>query len=189
MKINGRILLFTLILVFLATACKFFFGPSLDWSGFAPFIAIALFSGMIMKQKDMAFILPLIALLLSDAVIQVLYEANQFPYAGFYSGQWKNYIILLLTATLIGWLIKGKNYRSLLFGGIAAPTVFFLVSNFSVWAGSQVTYSKDFKGLIECYTAGLPFYRNALIGTLVFLPVILFTYNYLTKRKLALTTA
>ena len=121
MKINGRIILFTLLLVALATVCKFFFGPDLAWSGFSPVIAIALFSGVIMKQKDISFVLPLIALLLSDAAIQLLYEANAFPYAGFYNGQWKNYTILLLTATLIGWIIKGKNFRSLLFGGIAGP--------------------------------------------------------------------
>lgn len=189
MKISGRLILFTLILVALTTACKYFFGPDLNWSGFSPVIAIALFSGMIMKQKDISFILPLLALLLSDAVIQLLYEQNAFPYAGFYKGQWKNYTILLLTATLIGWLLKAKSYRSLLLGGIIAPTVFFLVSNFNVWLGAEVTYTRDFNGLMACYAAGLPFYKNALIATVLFLPVILFTYNYLARRKAALIVA
>lgn len=189
MKINGRIILFTLILVALATACKFFFGPELRWSGFSPVIAIALFSGMIIKQKDFSFILPLLALLISDAAIQVLYEANQFPYAGFYSGQWKNYIILLLTAPLIGWMLKAKSYRNVFLGGIIAPSVFFLVSNFNVWLSAEVVYSRDLSGLMTCYAAGLPFYKNALIATLVFLPGILFTYNYLTRKKAALVLA
>jgi hypothetical protein len=189
MKINGRLILFTLILVILASACKYYFGPNLDWSGFSPVIAIALFSGMIMKQKDMSFAFPLLALLLSDVVIQLLYEQNAFPYAGFYAGQWRNYAILLLTVTLIGWLIKGKNYRSLLLGGIVAPSVFFLVSNFSVWINTEVVYTRDFNGLMNCYEAGLPFYRNSLIATLVFLPVVLFSYNYLAKQKAALIIA
>jgi Family of unknown function (DUF6580) len=188
MKINGRIILFLLILVALATICKFFFGPT-SWSGFSPLIAIALFSGMIIKQKDFSFVLPLAAVFISDAIIQLLYEQGQFAYAGFYSGQWKNYLILLLPATLLGWLIKGKNYKGLLFNGIAAPTVFFLISNFNVWLGAQVSYTRDFNGLMNCYIAGLPFYRNALIGTLVFLPVILFLYNYLTRKKTALIVA
>ena len=132
MKINGRLIVFTLILVVLATACKFFFGPNLDWSGFSPVIAIALFSGFIIKQKDMSFLLPLLALFISDAVIQLLYTQDLFPYAGFYGGQWKNYLILM-TATLIGWLLKGRSNASLLAGAIAAPTVFFLLSNFGVW--------------------------------------------------------
>lgn len=189
MKNNGRLIVFTLILVALATACKFFFGPDLDWSGFSPVIAIALFSGFIIKQKDMSFLLPLLALFISDVVIQLLYTQGLFPYAGFYDGQLKNYAILL-AATLIGWALKGRNISSLLTGAIAAPTVFFLLSNFGVWMGTtEVTYTKNFSGLMTCYAAGLPFYKNALIATLVFLPGILLVYNYLTRNKAALTTA
>ncbi len=189
MKNNGRLILFTLILVVLATACKFFFGPDLDWSGFSPVIAIALFSGFIIKQRDMSFLLPLLALFISDAVIQLLYVQGVFPYAGFYSGQWKNYLILM-SATLIGWALKGRTYSSLLVGAVAAPTVYFLLSNFNVWLFSQhVAYTKDFNGLMNSYIAGLPFYKNALMATLVFLPCILLLYNYLMKRKVVLTVA
>jgi hypothetical protein len=189
MKINGRLIVFTGVLVILATACKFFFGPNLDWSGFSPVIAIALFSGFIIKQKDMSFLLPLLALFISDAVIQLLFTQDLFPYAGFYGGQWKNYLILM-SATLIGWLLKGRSHTSLLTGAVAAPTVFFLLSNFSVWMGTtEATYTKDFSGLMTCYAAGLPFYKNALIATLIFLPGILLTYNYLTRKKAALTIA
>ena len=95
MKINGRLILFTAVLVALATACKYFFGPDLDWSGFSPVIAIALLAGMIIRQKKMSFILPLLALFISDAAIQFLYSRDLFPYAGFYSGQWVNYLLLL----------------------------------------------------------------------------------------------
>ena len=189
MKINGRLILFTVLLVALATACKFFFGPNLNWSGFSPVIAIALFSGFIIKQKDRSFLLPLLALFISDVVIQLLYTQGLFEYAGFYGGQWKNYAILLVS-TLIGWALKGRNYSSLLIGAIAAPTVFFLLSNFNVWLGvTDGTYSKDFNGLMTCYAAGLPFYKNALIATLVFLPAIIFTYNFITKQKAQLTVA
>ncbi len=188
MKINGSLIIFTGVLVVLATACKFFFGPNLDWSGFSPVIAIALFSGFIIKQKDTSFLLPLMALFISDAVIQLLYNQGWFPYAGFYSGQWINYAILLVS-TLIGWGLKGRKYSSLLTGAIAAPTVFFLLSNLGVWMGSQITYTKDFSGLMKCYEAGLPFYRNSLIATWLFLPAILFVYNYLTKKKVVLTLA
>jgi hypothetical protein len=189
MKISGRLILFTLFLVVLATACKFFFGPNLGWSGFSPVIAIALFSGFIITQKDTSFLFPLLALFISDVAIQLLYNQGLFPYAGFYDGQWKNYAILL-TATLIGLALKGRSYRSLFIGAVAAPTVFFLLSNFGVWmSGVEVTYTKDLSGLMLCYKAGLPFYKNALTGTLVFLPVILFTYNYLTRNKPVLTIA
>ena len=188
MKINGRLILFTAILVALATACKYFFGPDLNWSGFSPIIAIALFSGMIIKQKDMSFLLPLLALFVSDAVIQLLYNQGLFRYEGFYSGQWENYLTLL-GCTLIGWALKGKKYSSLTVGAIAAPTTYFLISNFVVWMGSQVTYTKDFNGLMKCYIAGLPFYEKSLISTVLFLPVILVAYNYLVKQRTELKLA
>lgn len=188
MKINGRLIFFTFILIALATACKFFFGPDLAWSGFSPVIAIALFAGMIIKQRNLSFMLPLLALLLSDVAIQILYSQDLFPYAGFYSGQWINYLILL-GVVLIGWGLKGKKYSSLFAGALAAPTVFFLVSNFLVWTGAHITYAKSFSGLMTCYEAGLPFYRNSLIATMVFLPVILFSYNYLAKKKVELVLA
>ena len=188
MKISGRLIVFTILLVALATACKYFFGPELAWSGFSPVIAIALFSGFIIRQKDLSFLLPLIALFVSDAVIQLLYEKNLFPYSGFYTGQWKNYLILL-SATLIGWALKGRKTAHLLAGSIIAPTVFFLLSNFSVWMSQEVLYPKNFSGLLTCYAAGLPFYKNALMATIVFLPAILFSYNYLTRHKPSLTIA
>ena len=189
MKSNGRLIVFTLILVILATACKYFFGPELSWSGFSPVIAIALFAGFIIKQKDMSFLLPLAALFISDAIIQLLYTQDLFPYAGFYGGQWKNYLVLLLS-TLIGWGLKGRSTGSLIAGGIAAPTVYFLVSNFMVWqAASEATYPKTFSGLLTCYEAGLPFYRNSLIATAIFLPVILVSYNYITRKKTELIVA
>lgn len=189
MKINRKLIVFTIILVVLATACKYFFGPELAWSGFSPVIAIALFAGFIMKQKDMSFLLPLAALFISDAVIQLLYTQDLFPYAGFYDGQWKNYLILM-AAVLIGWGLKGRKKSTLFAGALAAPTVFFVASNTMVWmASSEVVYAKSFSGLMICLEAGLPFYRNSLIATMIFLPVILLSYNYITRKKTELTLA
>lgn len=188
MKLNGRLILFTAILVILTTACKFFFGPDIAWSGFSPVIAIALFSGFMITERKMTFLLPLFALFLSDLFIQLLYVQGSFPYEGLYSGQWKNYLVLLAT-TLLGWGLKGRSYASLGLGAVAAPTVFFLVSNFMVWNGSYSTYSKDFNGLMICYEAGLPFYRNALVSTLVFLPGILVVYNYISRNRVTLKLA
>lgn len=189
MKINGPLLLFTFILVLLAAACKYFFGPDIAWSGFSPVIAIALFAGFIIRKKDSSFLLPLIALFISDAVIHILYKTGNFEYAGFYGGQWKNYL-LILSATIIGWLLKGKRYAGLVAGGIVAPTVYFLISNFMVWqAAAEAVYARSFNGLLTCYEAGLPFYKNSLAAMLVFLPVILLLYNYITQKKAVLTIA
>ncbi len=186
---NKNIILLSVGLVGATVACKLAFGNNLSWSGFSPVIAIALFSGFVSREKNMSFMLPLLSLVISDVVIQLLYTQDLFPYAGFYSGQWKNYL-LLLACTLIGWLLKGKNYTSVFAGATAAPTLYFIVSNFMVWLSvSEVVYSRDANGLLTCYTAALPFYRNSLLATLVFLPLIIVAYNMLTRKKNAIVLA
>jgi hypothetical protein len=51
-------------------------------------------------------------------------------------------------------------------GAIAAPTSFFLLSNFAVWAGSAM-YAHSLAGLGACYAAAVPFYRNDLVSTAI----------------------
>jgi len=51
---------------------------------------------------------------------------------------------------------------------LAGSIVFFLVSNFAVWAAWRDLYPMTFAGLITCYAAGLPFFRRAIEGDLFF---------------------
>ena len=48
---------------------------------------------------------------------------------------------------------------------LLAPTSFFLVSNYTVWAMPTSWYPHTFAGLETCYLAALPFYRNDLLST------------------------
>jgi len=186
-KFNTKLILFSLALVAVTTLVKYFLGPDLDWSGFSPVIAIALFAGMIIPERRQSFIIPLMALLLSDVIIHILYLQGAFPYAGFYEGQWVNYLLLLLM-TGLGWWLKGRRTVNLLVAAVAAPTIYFLLSNLSVWIGSDgVYYSKDLDGLISCYTLALPFYKNTLLATVLFLPAILLTYNMAVRGRQAVT--
>jgi hypothetical protein len=189
MRINSRLVLFTLILIAATTLCKFFFGPDLTWSGFSPVIAIGLFSGMLINDKGKSFFLPLIAVFASDMIIELLFTFGAFPYSGLYTYQLFNYG-LLAAITLLGWALKGKNYGSIALGGLIAPTVFFLVSNGGAWIiDTGNLYTNDMNGLMASYEAGLPFYKNALAATLMFLPAILVSYNYIVKRTAALKLA
>jgi len=52
-------------------------------------------------------------------------------------------------------------------GVFVSATGFFLISNFAVWAGSQVSYPHTFAGLGICFAAGLPFYMNDLASTAI----------------------
>jgi hypothetical protein len=57
---------------------------------------------------------------------------------------------------------------------LLGPTSFFIVSNYGVWAGSVgVMYPHTLSGLMTCYAAAIPFYRNDLISTAIVLSVAL----------------
>ncbi|MCX8019389.1 MAG: hypothetical protein N2747_02710 [Chitinophagaceae bacterium] len=177
-------IIYLMVLVILSVICKYQFGPDIRWSGFSPVLAIALIAGFFIPRKDQTFIWPLLALFISDAVIHMLYRNGQFPYPGFYSGQWKNYL-LILAVTFIGWALRGKSYGAVAVGSILSPTLFFLVSNFMVWlSADEAFYAKNFNGLLLCYEAGLPFYRNSLLATLLFVPALILLYNALLKYRL-----
>ncbi|NBY24925.1 MAG: hypothetical protein EBQ65_04355 [Chitinophagaceae bacterium] len=85
--------LFATLLVIITTACKYFFGPEIALSGFSPVIAIALFSGFVIRQKEWLFFFSLTSLFVSDLAIELLYQNGLFDYAGVYAGQWKNYAL------------------------------------------------------------------------------------------------
>ena len=179
-----KYIFFYLAALILTVAAKFFLGPNVELSGVSPVIALALFSGMIARDKDKMFLLPLGALLLSDACMQLLYEQNHFPYAGFYTGQWKNYL-LLLTLPFLAALIGASSRVRVLVGAVAGPTLYFLLSNFFVWMqAGEAVYTKDLNGLIQCYTFALPFYRNSLLSTFVLLPMLLLTYRHWVATRM-----
>ena len=187
MKLNYKLILFTALLVVAAVFSKLYFSTKLEWSGFSPIMAIALLAGMIIKDKSASFLLPLASLFISDIIIEVLFRFKLFPYEGFYGYQLLNYALLLVT-TLVGWLMKGNKMSRVIGGAIIAPTLFFALSNLTVWFSASF-YTKDLNGLTECYVAALPFYLHSLIATFVFLLVFLFSYNYITKSERKLLVA
>ena len=48
-------------------------------------------------------------------------------------------------------------------GALASATSFYIVVDFAVWMGHM--YPHTMSGLVACYVAALPFYRNDLIST------------------------
>jgi len=67
---------------------------------------------------------------------------------------------------------------------LAGPTAFLLVANFGVWIGSHGShmYPATWDGLIACYFAALPFYRNSLVAGVVY-TAALFGANQIHRRR------
>lgn len=68
--------------------------------------------------------------------------------------------------------------------GIVSSVFFFLYTNFGWWLVSGM-YPYTLAGLIQCYIMGLPFFKNNLIGNLIFVPmasaIAIFAVNLKTK--------
>jgi hypothetical protein len=171
MRTSDKIILTFLFLVAISSLYRIIPGRPY---GFAPQWAMAIFAGAIIKDKKWAFIIPVLSMFISDLFYQVLYIGGMSKMQGFYEGQWQNYILFALLV-FVGFAVKKLNVFQIGAASIAAPTLYFLASNFLVWAGNGtrgLDRPKNFNGLLLCYTDGLPFYKMSILGTLVFSAIL-----------------
>ncbi|MCC6289642.1 MAG: hypothetical protein IT249_17325 [Chitinophagaceae bacterium] len=153
--------------------------------GFAPQIAMAIFAGAIIKDKKVAFALPLVSMFISDALYQILYVSGFSIIPGFYEGQITNYILFVLLTT-VGFWVNKFNVITIIVASIAAPTIYFLLSNFLVWLSGTGGYQhpQTFNGLMMTMADGIPFYKNSIWGTLFFSAVLFGGYYLFFSRSL-----
>jgi len=149
--------------------------------GFAPQLAMAIFGAAVIKDKKLAFVLPLFSMFLSDVIYQVMYTYGYADYGGFYEGQVINYLILA-GITLLGFWARNLNWSRIAIVTVAAPLIYFLASNFVVWfGGGGWQRPKTFEGLMMSYGDGLPFLKTSLLYTILF-SSILFGGYFLLQR-------
>ena len=139
---------------------------------FTPIIAVAIISGYFFKNINLSLLTLLIAMLISDLFIG-FYENVIFVYSS------------LLLITFVFHKISNKiNFKNLFIYGFAGSLIFFIISNFGVWAlGSpevrDIAYAKNLNGLIECYILAIPFFGNTFLSTLIFAYPGIFIYKSL----------
>jgi hypothetical protein len=126
-----------------------------------PVAAMALFGGWYFTKKYFV-VIPLLAMLVSDAFI------------GFYDWRLTAVVYVGIALTFfIGWFLKKQaNWRKVIAGTLLGSIIFFMITNFAVWALYQ-WYPHTWAGLINCFTLALPFFKNSLVGDL-FYSVMLF---------------
>ena len=85
---------------------------------------------------------------------------------------------------LIAYIAKYfQKFYFRIFGVSLSCIIFFLVSNFGVWALSDL-YIKNLEGLILCYTMAIPFLQSSLIGTIIFSTLIEFLLCFNNTKSL-----
>jgi hypothetical protein len=173
------------LLVFLAVAYRIATGllihSGATWfSNFAPFAAIALCSAVYFPPK-FKFSVPLLALFLSDAVLNYYYTASLFsPLIAC------RYLTLVVVGCIGIALQSRASLKTLLPASIAGSTFFYFVTCVFAWL-SDPGYVRNFAGLIQSLTVGLPqysstpswmFFRNSLVSDLVFTLVFMLCMNF-----------
>ena len=135
--------------------------------------AISLFGAAFGGRRSVAIVIPYLAMLFSDMILNNVIYAARFPddYKHFiflYRGALWSYAAFGLIVMMGYMLFKnGVNLNKVLLGAIGSSGIFFLLSNFGVWA-STGAYPVNFGGLLACYTAGLPFLLNQVLGDLFY---------------------
>ncbi len=156
---------------------------------FTPIAAMALFGGAGMVNKKFAFIIPLLAMFISDCIIQLISGT------GFHNTMFFVYACFALTVWL-GFRLRENNTagRTILLSVISA-CIFFIVTNLATWwfegTNGAPLYTHDLSGLISCFVAAIPFYNNSVFGSFflntilgdLFYCGILFGSLYFAKSK------
>jgi hypothetical protein len=148
-------------------------------SNFTPLAAIALCSAAYFPKKY-KFSVPLVALFISDAVINLRYGAPLLDLQ-----------ILLRYAALaavgcIGVLLQNRvSLKTLLPAAVAGSVIFYVITNAFSWL-SDPGYVKNWGGLVQALTTGLPgysatpswmFFRNSLVSDLLFTLLFVLSIN------------
>jgi hypothetical protein len=123
-------------------------------ANFAPVAAIAIFGGVILPKR-LALITPLMAMILSDAMI------------GFHSLIWVTWgCYLLIALSSHHWLKKPRPVPIALLT-VSGSLFFFVATNLAVWQFSGM-YMHSAAGLTRCFSLAVPFFRNTFLSDCIF---------------------
>lgn len=150
-------------LIVLGAACRLVPHPL----NFVPMAAIALYGAARLPGR-MAWLVPVVAMVLSDALL----NASRGYFPGVAAVTLVSYGTLAVIAVAGGRLGRQAHAATRVGASLAGSTLFFLTTNLAVWAfqrgaGAGLNYSEGLPGLFESYAAALPFYGNGLTADLL----------------------
>jgi hypothetical protein len=144
--------------------------------------ALALFGGAFFADKRLALVLPLAVLALTDLALGVMWSWSSMAVGPHMEVQ---YIAFAMIVAL-GFTLR-RNHGVVRTGvtAVVASMLFFVVSNLGTWAFEGL-YPKTFAGLVECYVAAIPFWRNTLLGDLLYTALLFGGFHLLERNFTAL---
>lgn len=130
---------------------------------FTPILATAIYTPYMINDKWIAVLIPLSAMFIADIII------------GFHPYMLWVYGAIGLSTLISSWSMRfNKKYIQLGVMVILSSILFFIITNFAVWAIWDY-YPKTIDGLIICYIKAIPFFQNTLLGTIIYTAIITLT--------------
>jgi uncharacterized protein DUF6580 len=155
---------------------------SMRYINLAPAGALLLFAGARLKP-GLWFVLALAPMVITDIYF---YFVKSWPMSPYVYAAYGVYLLL-------GWSALRKTESPWRIGGLAfaGSIQFFLISNFGAWmdqviwperfTASPLRYTPDLAGLMQCYAAGLEFYRGTFVGDMVFTAALFGAHAWLAR--------
>jgi len=161
-------------------------------SNITPVAAMALIGGMYISRSLLAFVAPILALYLGDLVLNNTVLRSFYPdHSGLVL--WSDYmtfnIMAMIVTVVLGIVLSKSNaLGKIIGGGLMSSLAFFVITNFGSWL-TTIIYPKTITGLMACFTAGIPFFQNTLMGNFLFLTLFVtaieMAKKYVLKGDLA----
>jgi len=130
---------------------------------FTPILATAIYTPYMINDKWIAVLIPLSAMFIADIII------------GFHPYMLWVYGAIGLSTLISSWSMRfNKKYIQLGVMAILSSILFFIITNFAVWAIWDY-YPKTIDDLIICYIKAIPFFQNTLLGTIIYTAIITLT--------------
>lgn len=104
---------------------------------------------------------------------------------GLHSVMWATYGSFVIAILIGKWISKHYTQTRIISGTVLSSVIFFLVTNFAVWYAPNFMYEKTFSGLLECYGMAIPFFRNSLVGDMMYAGIFFGGFelvSYLKRR-------
>jgi len=140
---------------------------------FSPMESIALFGAAYLGHKVLAYLVPLVAMYMSDLVLNNTVARVFFPdvegFVFFHEYMIYNALGMIAIVALGRVLLSGKEIKAMpiLGSALAASAIFFIITNIGSWLTPPL-YTRDLTGLTAAFTAAIPFFNTSWISTLLF---------------------
>jgi len=151
---------------------------------FSPVEAMALFGGAYFAKRGLAIAIPLVAMVLSDIALGLMFGGSYMSYVSSLSF-WSVYLCIALS-TILGFGLRGRVRSGRVLGySLGGSVLFFVVTNFFTWFGGTM-YPQTGAGLVAAYVAGIPFFQWTMLGTLFYAALMFGGFELLRRRAPAL---